>query len=108
MPSLEIDGQLYTAWEEGIEREVDFEMALSADGSTLTSVMVPFEFARRFDQEELRDHEGKLAGRVVREQEAIRGALLIEYESIPGPYSLVKVRLREENLTPWTVARGRA
>jgi hypothetical protein len=102
VPSLEIDGQLYTAWEEGIEREIDFELALGADGSSLTSVRVPFEFARRFDLEEIRDRKGKLAGRVLREQEALRGAVLIEYESIPGPYSLVKVRLREENLTPWT------
>ena len=32
--SVEIDGRLYTAWEEGIEREVDFAFALSAHEST--------------------------------------------------------------------------
>ena len=51
---------------------------------------------------------GKLAARIVREQAAISGVLRIETEPIPGPYSLVKVRLREENLTPLDRAGSRA
>jgi hypothetical protein len=107
VPSLEVDGRLYTAWEEGIEREVDFEVALNRP-EFAASHAVPFEFPDILEMEGIRDAAGNLAGRIVREQTAIVGVLLIEPEPIPGPYSLVKLRLREENLTPWTeVAAGR-
>ena len=33
VPSVEIEGQLYTAWEEGIEREVDFELRSIRNGA---------------------------------------------------------------------------
>jgi len=109
VPSVEIDGQLYTAWEEGIEREVDFILPLHADASfPAANLAVPFEFPHSVSVEEIRGRNGELAARIVREQAALSGVLLIESEPIPGPYSLVRLRLREENLTPWTApAAGR-
>ncbi|MGO9061986.1 MAG: hypothetical protein ACLQU2_32145 [Candidatus Binataceae bacterium] len=100
--SVEVEGQLYTAWEEGIEREVDFELTLNPQGARTGNLVVPFDFPSHIEIEELRDRQGKLAARIVREQAAIAGAIRIETEPIPCPYSLVKVRLREENLTRWT------
>ncbi|HEV3113662.1 MAG TPA: hypothetical protein VGY99_24515 [Candidatus Binataceae bacterium] len=100
VPSAEIDGRLYTSWEEGIEREADFAVAL--DPNVGASLEVPFEFSHSAGVEEVGDGAGRLAARILHEQAAIGGVLRIDVEPIPGPYSLVKVRLREENLTPWT------
>jgi hypothetical protein len=98
--SEEIDGKLYTSWEEGIEREVDFAVAL--DPRAGASFEVPFQFLPSAGVEEIGDGAGELAARILHEQAAISGVVRLEVEPIPGPYSLVKVRLREENLTPWT------
>jgi hypothetical protein len=100
VPSAEIDGALYTSWEEGVEREVDFALALDPIASA--SIAVPFEFSRSASVEEIGDAGGELAARILREQSALSGVIRIDAEPIPGPYSLVKVRLREENLTPCT------
>jgi hypothetical protein len=100
VPSAEIEGSLYTSWEEGLEREVDFAVVL--DPGAGASLVVPFEFSHSAGVEEIGDGAGKLAARILHEQAAISGVLRIDLEPIPGPYSLVKVRLREENLTPWT------
>ncbi len=102
VPSVEIDGQLYTAFEEGIEREVGFISALRADASFQETLIVPFEFPHSVNVEEIRGRDGELAARIVREQAALSGVLRIESEPIAGPYSLVRLRLREENLTLWT------
>jgi hypothetical protein len=102
VPSIEIEGTLYTSWEEGVECEVDFEIALDSNASPGASLVVPFEFPGSLDVEDVRDRTGVLAARIIRKQAAISGALRIDAQPIPGPYSLVKVRLREENLTPWT------
>jgi hypothetical protein len=102
VPSVEIDGALYTSWEEGVEREVDFEIALDANASPSASLVIPFEFPGSLDVEDIRDRTGVLAARIIRKQAAVGGALRIDAEPVPGPYSLVKVRVREENLTPWT------
>jgi hypothetical protein len=106
VPSVEIDGQLYTSWDEGMEREIDFATALDPNASATQSLAIPFEFPHSISIEEIPGRDGRLAGRIVREQTAISGALRIETEPFPGPYSLVKVRLREENLTPWTAPQA--
>ncbi len=98
--SAEIDGKLYTSWEEGVEREVEF--ALDFDRSRPISRTVPFEFAAGTGVEEIGGRAGEPAIRIMREHRALSGALCIEAEPLPGPYPLVKVRIREENLTPWT------
>lgn len=98
--SVEIEGNLYTSWEEGIEREVDFAVAL--DPNAGARLEVPFEFSHSARVEEIGEGDGKLAARILHEQAAINGVVRIDVKPIPGPYSLVKVGLREENLTPWT------
>ncbi|HKD67210.1 MAG TPA: hypothetical protein VKB84_10250 [Candidatus Binataceae bacterium] len=100
VPSAEIGGKLYTSWEEGVEREVDFALALdNHNGATLE---VPFEFPYGIEVEEVGDGAVRQTARIVHEQDAIRGVVRIEAERIPAPYPLIKLRLREENLTPWT------
>lgn len=101
VPSADIDGSLYTSWDEGIEREVDFAGEL--DPNAPMSLVVPFEFSGRAGVEEIGHAGGNLAARILHEQAAISGVLRIDAYPIPGPYCLVKVRLREENLTPWAV-----
>jgi hypothetical protein len=99
VPSAEIDGKLYTSWEEGVEREVDFELAL--DSSTATSLEIPFAFPPRVGAEALRSSGGKVTARILHTQAGVSGVLRIDVQPLPGPYPLIKLRVREENLTPW-------
>ena len=112
VPSAEIGGQLYTSWEEGIEREVDFALALDPNGGASSELSFAFPGSAEVESIAAPTHpagvsskemvEGNGTGRIIHQRSAIAGTIRMEVEPIPGPYSLVKVRLREENLTPWT------
>lgn len=89
--SLEVDGKLWTSWDEAVEEELDVEAV------GLGERVVPFEFAANEESEPLGE-----AGRVVRRRAAISGQLQLAAERVEGPYPLVKFRVTVENTTPWT------
>lgn len=86
--SLEVDGRLLLPWEEGQVREVDFAGDLG------------FDIPGGSDVEEVRDATGALAARVVRRQEALRGAIGVRTERLSG--DLHRLTIRVENQTPWS------
>jgi len=97
VPSLETGQRLWTSWEEGVEREVDFDVALRdlRNGEVVRS----FSFDQRADSETIESSSGRVAGRVVRTQLPIAGQLCLGVERLELPSPLYKLRLRVENLS---------
>jgi len=112
VPSLQIDDRLLVTWEEGVEREVPFELALAPlPGGTACPAPVgtpqlrttDFAFPARREVETLVDAAGRMRGRVVREQGPIGGVVRVDATRLRLPYALTKVRVRVENLTTCTL-----
>jgi hypothetical protein len=97
VPSLETDERLWTSWEEGVEREVDFEVTLRE--LRHEEIVQRLSFPRSIRREEIKTQSGKVVGRVVREQLAITGDLRLALERLDLPSPLYKLRVRVENVT---------
>ena len=93
--SLEVDGRLWTSWDEAVEEEFDVEAV------GLGERTVPIELAATETVEQLGD-----AGRVVRRCLPVSGQLHLVAARVEGPYPLVKFRVTIENLTPWSASGG--
>jgi hypothetical protein len=97
VPSMELDGTLHVSWDEGDRREVTFQRvpltSLSGGNSEL-----PFEQPGERSIEMLRDAQGIVRGRIVRESATIRGRVLVRVEPAPGANSLRRLHLRLENI----------
>jgi hypothetical protein len=93
--SIEIDGRLLTSFEEGIEREVAFEIALNDLGTE--ERIIHFTFEPENSAKLLEDSEKRLAARIVRHTNAIDGVVRISAARIHG--SLTRVSSRIENVT---------
>jgi hypothetical protein len=93
---LDVDGRLWTSWDEGVEREI--ALTVAADGTT--AITVPFDFPAEGETEAIVASDGRLAGRVVRERMPIAGSVAIETERLAGQPALVRVRLTVQNLSP--------
>ncbi len=91
--SLTVDGRRHVTWDEGVETEVPFTVALTDVLAEERSF--PVERPAGEDVEEL---DG---GRVTRRREALSLRLLVAAEPLPGPYGIVRLRVRTENLTDW-------
>jgi hypothetical protein len=96
--SLEVDGQLFHTWQEAIEREVG---ATPFPVETLVEEprKVCFAFDGQREVEDLRDAEGRLAGRIVRKQWAVEGTIDLTAERVTD--ALYKVTVRVLNQTPF-------
>lgn len=95
VPSLEAGGRLYQEWQEAVEREVVLpEIDLGSGG--------PGEFAFSFPYsrwlEPIRETDGKIAGALVRTQEAINGVVEYRAEKLNTP-GLFKLTVKIKNLT---------
>jgi len=99
--ALERDGGLWTTWDEGVEREVDFFERFPVTGGGGAERFVRFAFSQTQEIEAINTPTGAIAGRFVRTRSPVDGLLHIEVERLQGPYPLVKVCLRVENVTPW-------
>jgi hypothetical protein len=99
VPSLEVDGDEVLAWDEGIERAVDCEAAVAEllDGE----LTVPFHFDRGREFELVHDRDGGVAGRLVRRRGPLSGTVRLAAELVDGPYGLVRLRVRVENVSDW-------
>lgn len=104
VPTLEADGQLWTAWEEGIERQVRWEIPLTNVASRTHQAFAPFAFAESRETEAIRAGDGRLLGRIVRQRAAVEGVIRVAAEPADGAAGLVLVRTRIENLSPCDAA----
>src|SRR5262245_37550058 len=96
--TVEVDGRLLSTWEEGIDREIDFDFSLA---ELLHCERVQhFSFAATSEVEDVRRADGVLAARIIREQSPLAGDLRLQVEVIDASRSLLKLRVRAENVTP--------
>src|SRR5271167_1190712 len=74
--SLEVDGQKFYSWEEAVERELSVP---ESDVETLVRrpVQQPFSLPANQTTEPLPENGGRIAGRLVRTQEAMDGAIYV-------------------------------
>ncbi|GAC1420970.1 MAG: hypothetical protein NVSMB5_13850 [Candidatus Velthaea sp.] len=93
--SLEHKGEMYLTFDEGVEREVLVDVPLAAG----TRLEVPVEFAANGQNELLRDRDGVVFGRIVRECWALRGTLTIEVEAVAEDTRYVKLRALVRNFS---------
>jgi hydrogenase maturation protease len=97
VPSLKLGENVYYAWEEAIEREVDapvFPLAQIAQ----TPAGVPFCFPGDRTVESLRDPEGRMAGVFIRTCEGILGQITIAANEVAP--AVFKLTVRIQNSTP--------
>jgi hypothetical protein len=100
--SIELDGRLLTSWEEGIEREVAFEIALNELKHEERTIQ--FVFQPTHKDEPVEDGGAAVWARIVRATDAIAGVVRIRAERIDR--SLIKISARVENLTHYPDAHA--
>ncbi|WP_433787970.1 hypothetical protein ACQPX6_14265 [Actinomycetospora sp. CA-101289] len=94
---LEVDGVPYTAWDEGVPRQVDAAVALDALADAPVTVDVTLPATRT--EEEIRDATGTLRARVVRRSDAVTGRVVLATTPLPGPYGGLRLRVDVVNDT---------
>ena len=97
VPSIESDGGLLVTWDEALERVVDAEASLDEllEGPRVVGFAVPADR----QEEPVQGPGGNAVGRVVREREALAGAIRLRAERLDGPFGVVRLHLAVENLT---------
>ena len=95
--ALAVDGQTFYSWQEAAERELNIP---SADLESLGrySLQRPFHLASSTEDEELRNAQGMLLGRIVRTQHSIDGLLQVRADQVADQVFKITVRVR--NITP--------
>jgi hypothetical protein len=91
--SLTAGGRRHVTWDEGVETEVPFTVALDDVLTGERSLAV-----ERPAAEEIEELDG---GRVTRRREALSLRLVVSAEPLPGPYGIVRLRVRVENVADW-------
>jgi hypothetical protein len=93
---LAVNGQTFYSWQEAVERELDIP---STDLATLGGhpVVSPFHLSASATDEELRDAQGVLQGRIVRTQHPIDG--LVEVRAQQVAEQVVKITVIVRNIT---------
>jgi hypothetical protein len=102
VPSLEVGSRLYLPWEEGDVREVAIGALLSA-GPTAGAV-TSFRFPGTIETQPLKDADGVLHGRVVREALPLSGRVIIEATRLSD--RLHRIKARVENHSDFTRLDG--
>ncbi|MGH2534864.1 MAG: hypothetical protein ACRDJW_21600 [Thermomicrobiales bacterium] len=104
VPSLDVDGKTLLTWDEGVDREVDATVAV--DSILGTERSIPFDISGTREVAPIRTGSGEIVGRVVRERWPLSGQLSVSAERLDGPYGVVKLRVRLENVTAWDDQAG--
>jgi hydrogenase maturation protease len=76
--SLVVDGQLVETWDEGVERSVEFDVALQ---DRLTR-RFEFSFPGFSEAEELRESGGQIVGKITRTQHELHGRMTIASQRV--------------------------
>jgi hypothetical protein len=97
VPELEIEGKLYSSWQEAVERAVRLPVeALAARQGGPCEF--PFSFAATRTIEPILDSREHIAGVIVRRQEAVEGIIELSVEPVDDQISRITVRI--VNRTP--------
>ncbi len=97
---LEVGRRVYQPWQEAVEREV---LSVALDPAALSSLStLQFSFPAGKEFETLRDERGTAVGLIVREWEALNGA--IEFGSERCSDDVVKITVRVRNLTDFDLS----
>ncbi|MEO6419390.1 MAG: hypothetical protein ABIP39_08300 [Polyangiaceae bacterium] len=91
--SLDAGGKLWTSWDEGVEREIDFGLPTGR----FRKQVVAFELPEEERAEQIFDHRGEIAGRCIRYRASISGVVRLDAEQVAS--GLVKVSVRIENVS---------
>jgi hydrogenase maturation protease len=94
--SLEVDGKVFTSWQEAIEREVKVP-PLNLEALTNAPVTWEFAFPARNEPELLSDAAGRLVGTIDRKQASVHGT--VEIEAQPAAAGVFKIRVCVKNQT---------
>jgi hypothetical protein len=97
--SCEVNGRLYQAWQEAVEREVNMA---SIEVMRVKSAGVPFSFPYKREVEELRGADGNIEAVIVRTQQMITGEIYVNVAET-GQGELRKITVRIRNTTPFTL-----
>jgi hypothetical protein len=97
--SLEAEAELWTTWDEAIEREVRFDQS-----SEFSECLLDFEFSASRTMEPIVTKSGRRVGRFVRDSNAVKGTIRLFAQAIEESRALRKLHLRIENVTPWSDA----
>ena len=97
---FEVNGRVYQAWQEALEREVIVPVC-NVEALATNPIVHCFTFPAQKQIEPLRDSAGQIGGVVVREGKAICGE--VEVSSAPQDHGLSKVCVGIRNTTPFTV-----
>ncbi|MEP7076080.1 MAG: hypothetical protein ABI878_09725 [Acidobacteriota bacterium] len=92
--SLDIDGELYQAWQEVVEQNIEITAIRPGD----TTLITPFSFAAGRDVEPIKNKDGKIAGAIVRTRREIMGEIETRIESDAS--APAKLTLIVRNTTP--------
>jgi hypothetical protein len=97
---LEVNGRLYQAWQEAVEREVIVPVC-NVGASVHTPIVQAFALSAEKQFEPLRDSSGQIVGILVRKGNALWGE--VEVAGTRHVDGLFKVNVRIRNTTPFTV-----
>ena len=93
---LDVDGQLWTSWDEGIEREIELAVPLVAGAER----RFRFAFVPGYQAEPLRDRAGQVVGRVVRELKEVVGEIHVRVQRAAEAFHpVLRVQVRVDNLS---------
>jgi hypothetical protein len=93
--SLEAEGELWTSWNEGTDREIDVEADLTPGAERV----VPFALAGGRAIEPIRTRSGATVGRFVRDRWPVTGEIRIAATTVAAMSPLLRVRIRVDNLS---------
>ena len=96
VPVLEVDGKVFTPWQEAVEYEVTVP-ACNLDTLTATPLEWKFAFPAKEETEPVIDAGGQLVGQIARKQESVQGT--VEIKASHAADELFKVQVRVHNLT---------
>jgi hydrogenase maturation protease len=96
--SLRVEDRLVESWDEGVERSVEFELASLAGPQQ----MVQFRFPGSRTIEPLKDHAGRLVGRISRTQYEVMGTVAVSSEKVDE--GVCKLTIGITNDVPYEVA----
>ncbi|MET0647209.1 MAG: hypothetical protein ABW208_11355 [Pyrinomonadaceae bacterium] len=106
VPSLEAGGRLHQTWQESVERAVCLP-TLNLEEVVDQPRRLAFSFPQSREVEPLRDEAGgRVAGLIVRRQQAVEGAIKVSAEREGS--GAFKITVRILNLTPLEDACGRS
>ncbi len=99
VPSLNVDGETLLTWDDAEERAVDVTVPLQA--IIAGAQPIPFDLSGSRDTLPLHDASGQHVGQTVHQQWPISGLLRLSADKLEGPYGVVRLRIRIENVSQW-------